>query len=417
MSEELDNKKHKALEEIRSIVRPELNIEKHADFIFAPSHSKNLRQPRKKMWVTELENGNKASSYLLIEPIFSGKTPSTKTRKVYLTLVKLWEERRRTDDTVVFSVREIAETLSLKWAGKRTAREIYQEIHTLRVCAFTWKYSFFDAKGNKIELLDHINIIDKFTYVSMEDRTKQSEKFQALNAIRFGDSILTNLKTNKTKPTYFETALSIKGEIAAVLYARLDIILADKIQYERTTKGLFQDLHLEGEKLYRYPSGRKHALEKAMKELNGKPISTGILSLSAEKTVDGADWKLVARKSALLQSQRTHRLPTGTKRASPNPPEMISFLGQEIGNTIGEYETKRRLYEAFGRFYPANVIYQALSEYKADVLAPKHPVRVFVAIMHRLAHQTGKDWIHPCPKGCKYRSKRAYNAGTGHTSA
>ena len=118
MGKEFENKNDKAIEEIRSIVRPELNIEKHADFIFAPSHSKNLRQPRKKMWVTELENGNKASSYLLIEPIFGGKTPSTKTRKVYLTLVKLWEERRRADDTVVFYVREIAETICLKWAGK-----------------------------------------------------------------------------------------------------------------------------------------------------------------------------------------------------------------------------------------------------------------------------------------------------------
>ena len=102
-----------AIEQVRAIIRPELNIEKHADFIFAPSHSKRIREPRKKMWATEIEGGRKAASYLLIEPIYGGKTPTTKTRKVYLVLVKLWEARTRDDDVVVFSVREIADELDL----------------------------------------------------------------------------------------------------------------------------------------------------------------------------------------------------------------------------------------------------------------------------------------------------------------
>jgi hypothetical protein len=45
------------LEQARSIVRPELNIEKHADFIFAPAHSKKLNRSRKKMWTIELDQG------------------------------------------------------------------------------------------------------------------------------------------------------------------------------------------------------------------------------------------------------------------------------------------------------------------------------------------------------------------------
>lgn len=387
------------------IIRPELNIEKHADFIFAPSHGRTLRQPRKKMWVTDLPNTQKASSYLLIEPIYGGKTPTTKTRKIYLTLVKLWEERRRQDDTVIFSAREIAEIIGLKWAGKQTAREVYEEIRTLKVCAFTWKYSFFDSDGNKMELLDHINILDKFTYVSMEERKNISEKFKALNMIRFSDAILANLKANRTKPTYFETILGIKGEIAAVLYARLDIILAGKDHYERTSTGLFEDLRLGSEKMYRYPSGRKQVLDKAVKELNGKPISTGTLKLSLGKTVSGKDWKLVARKLphlAPIENQERKRL---RKNAFANPPEMVSFLGQEIGAVVGEYETKRRLYEAFALHYPSTLIYQAISEYRADVRAPKHPARVLVTILHRLAHQNGKEWIRACSKECHYRAK------------
>src|SRR5437870_707989 len=66
-------------------VRPELNIEKHADFFFAPSHSKNLHKPRSRTWTETLPDGTNVKANIQLEP-FQGKIPTTKTRKVYLAL-------------------------------------------------------------------------------------------------------------------------------------------------------------------------------------------------------------------------------------------------------------------------------------------------------------------------------------------
>jgi hypothetical protein len=390
------------LEQARSIVRPELNIEKHADFIFAPAHSKKLNRSRKKMWTIELDQGIKSASYLLLEPV-NGRTPTTKTRKVYLVLTKLWEEHRKDDETLVFSSREVADMLGIRWAGKKTAQEIYKEIQILRTCPFTWQYSFMDSEGNKMQLLDHINILDKFTYVTRELRTTKSEQFQAMHLIRFSEPILANLKNNKTKPTQLETVLHIKGEIASALYARLDIVLSDKNYYQRTTQGVFEDLQLEGEIEYRYPSGRKRKLEKALKELNGKRISTGILHLSLEKTSNGSDWKLIACKVGPLAANVKRALGKNQKKPA-NPSELVSLLAKDIAAVVGDYENRRRLYETYALHYSAELIYQALSEYKADIPDPKNPGRVFSSILHRLAHQHGKEWIRPCATDCKYRS-------------
>src|SRR5713101_6202287 len=73
----------KEIEKTFKTVRPELNIEKHADFIFAPSHSKSLGKPRSRTWLETLPDGTKVKASIILEP-FRGKVPTTKTRKVYL---------------------------------------------------------------------------------------------------------------------------------------------------------------------------------------------------------------------------------------------------------------------------------------------------------------------------------------------
>ena len=396
----------KAFTEGGEIIRPELNIEKHADFIFAPSHSKRIRAPRKKMWATELEDGQKVASYLLIEPKYGGKTPTTRTRKVYLVLVKLWEKRNKEKDILVFSAKEIADELGIKWGGKKTATEIYEELETLRATMFTWKFSFFNADGQKVDLLDHINILDRFTYVSLEDRKKSNDRFQSMHAVKFSDPILTNLQANRTKPTNIDVILNLKGELASVIYARLDIILAGRDRYERTSKGIFEDLQLAEELEYRYPAGRKRKLVCVVSELDGKPISTGILRLLLARTNDETDWKLVATKEqGLIESQcRPARL---TKKQEPaNSADMITLLAEDITKALGGIRGKQRLFETWALHYPADLLYQAIAEFKADVRTPSSPIQVFTAIVHRLAHRWGLDWIKPCPEPCKYRNEK-----------
>lgn len=388
------------------IIRPELNIEKHADFIFIPAHSKKVRQPRRREgWVT-LTDGSKQKSYLEIAPVVGGKTPTTTTRKIYLALQRLYEEKQQDeklqpDGSMVLSSKEIANAAMLSWAGSKTIRAIHEEISTLRKCIFEWVNTFVAPNGEKYEVLDHANIVDKYKYVSKKERHSAQQQFNAAHQVRFSEHIRNNLEANKTKPVNYTTVMSIQGELALVLYTRLDIILADKDQYSRKSKGLFEDINIAGEREYKYPFGRKRKLEKAIKELDGKCISTGILKLKLERTADGADWKLIARKISVLPA------PNKTKQVPfANLPVMVPILAQDIGDVVGSYNQNQRLYETLAIHYPADWIYQAISEYKADAHEVKSPARFFLSIIHRIAHQRGREWIKPCDEDCKHRPQK-----------
>ena len=74
-------------------------------------------------------------------------------------------------------------------------------------------------------------------------------------------------------------------------------MLARKDFYERRSKELFQDLGLNNPE-YERQYERKRALEKAVKELVGTAISTGVLKVARiEKTNDKQDYKVVFQKA------------------------------------------------------------------------------------------------------------------------
>ena len=135
------------------IIRPELNIEKHADFIFIPAHSKKVREPRRREgWVT-LPDGSREKSYLQISPIVGGRTPTTTTRKFYLVLQKLYEEKQdagklKPDGSMVVSTNEILEKAMLKLGGKNCIRA-HEEMKVLRECMFEWVHTFVAPNGER----------------------------------------------------------------------------------------------------------------------------------------------------------------------------------------------------------------------------------------------------------------------------
>ena len=393
----------KEIKKAEEIIRPELNIEKHADFIFAPSHSRNLHKPRSRTWLETRPDGTKVRASILIEP-FRGKTPTTKTRKVYLALQKLTEEKGWNDEEkTLFSTNEIANIIGWQWAGKKTMKETHDELLRARWSPIFWEHSFVNEKGERITIKDSFSLLDHLKVFEKHERTK-NQLFLSLSSFRFHEEIRKNLKANHTKPTNL-TALEIQGEIASVLYARLDIIMADKTHYERNTTALFQDLFLEGEE-YRYPRGRKRTLEKAIKELEGKPISTGVLHLALSKTTDGKDWKLVVTKAPFTKTHPRVHIPERVGEA--NPPEAIPYLVADLAALIGSLEKNRRFYELIFKTYHTDLVYQAMAEWKADGgREARNPCGYFVAILHRLAHERGKLWLfRQCPEYCKHRPER-----------
>jgi hypothetical protein len=86
--------------------------------------------------------------------------------------------------------------------------------------------------------------------------------------------------------------------------------MADKTRFERCTRELFEDIGLTGAS-YRNPSKRRQNLLKALDELTGIMLTTGLLkSATIERTKDGKDYKAVFVKSTRAEIAADAARPT-----------------------------------------------------------------------------------------------------------
>jgi hypothetical protein len=308
-------------------IRPELNIEKWS--IWQPANARNQElEERVITRVFSPPDGTKVIGKLTIAPTTKGDL-TTEDQKVYYGLVKLWEEKGRPDSFTPFSLRRLAKILKRSWNPK-TKDSLEKSLVRLRGTLFVWEKAFEDGtKKQRLALLSPFNILNDLKILHRESDghiTVEGGYF------RFDESILRNLAANYTKPVLFDVILSFKSDLAQILYTYLDLILSDKTVYERRTKELFEDLGLN-RKGYRYPSKRKEQLVPALKELEGKPLTTGIITKAVlEKTKDDEDYKLVVCKAqglaaipATLESEQVLPLPTKAA-ANPEAEKLVGYF-------------------------------------------------------------------------------------------
>ncbi|WP_419799633.1 MAG: hypothetical protein ACNI26_08335 [Terasakiella sp.] len=144
-------------------------------------------------------------------------------------------------------------------------------------------------------------------------------------------------------------------------------------------------------------------MEKLQSQLNGLELSTlQKLSFEIRESADGADWKCVCKANG-ERGKTKPSLPVANK-----DDDYQAYLADEIGKVVGAMKENRDLYMCFARFYSDNMIFRALGEFK-ELKAGKQDIKsrqkYFTAIMHRLAHSVGKDWIKPCGAECSLRPK------------
>lgn len=274
-------------------IRPELNLEKWP--VWQPAKSKNAPRARTLRREVALADGSKVAAKVKIGFTDEGAL-TTEDQKTYYALVQHWEEHGAADSPVAFSLQRIAKRLNKKW-GTNVIEALTDSLVRLRTTPFVWENSYFDgASQETLELLTAFNILSD---LKIAKRKKDGVVIKEAGYFRFNEFILKNLQTNNTKPVLFDVILSFNSEIAQLVYTHIDLILADKLIYERRTIELLEDLCISG-KEYRKPSVRKRVLEKALKELVGKRLSKGgvITSATVEKTKDGKDYKVVFRKGA-----------------------------------------------------------------------------------------------------------------------
>src|SRR5947209_15111912 len=249
-------------------IRPELNIEKWP--LWKPASSKN--PPRVRVYEREitLADGNKGVAKLTVGFTDKGDL-TTEDQKMWYALIKDWEEKDRPGGLTSLSLRRIARHLDRGW-GTNVIDAMTDSLRRLRVTPFTWENSYFDkASGETVEILDTFSILAELKIVT---RKKDGVVKRELGYFRFNDFIIKNILAKNTKPILFHVVTSFKSEIAQLLYTHIDLILTGIPLYERRSKELFNELGIIG-KEYAYPSGRKRILERALREISGKPLSAG----------------------------------------------------------------------------------------------------------------------------------------------
>lgn len=338
-------------------IRAELNIEKWPA-IWRPAHSPKTAALR----ILEREQTLKDGTHLRarVEVGFShlGEL-TTEDQKTYYALVKHWEEGGRSAQQTFFSMRALARSLRKRW-GTNVITSITDSLRRLRATPVSWENAYFDSGHHEtLEEIDTFNVLAELKIVR---RKVAGQITREAGYFRFNDFTLNNLLANHTKPVLFETILRFRSELAQLLYAHLDLILADKRTYERRTKELFRDLALAGTEYARVYE-RKRALSRALAELKGVPLTTGIIAtIGIEKTRDGTDYKLTVTKGSARSQPVRNVAPGGGVATIPLHPVAPTAIQAE--------ELVQHFYK---RFHNIQQIYPQNKELtQATALAAQH---------------------------------------------
>lgn len=328
----------------------ELNIAKFSSFIFTPSHARNDAPARVKTWVIDIK-GKKALAKILVEPV-DRQILNTFDYRTYLTLQKLWWERPRDPEEgwTAIRLRELARIMKLGW-GKKQLLLLKRSLRSLRKVPITWQYSFFDKDAGRHHRFEEpINLLSKLRIYESRNLRSRSNGYEGVSYFRFNEQIEKNLLRQHTKPVLVDVVMEIRGEIALTLYAFLDVVMADKFTWQRRAARLLEeDLFVRGK--YVWPSERLRLIRRAVEELEGKPISTGILRLAMVKTKDDRDYKLIVKKR-----------PTRALPSEGADPKHLDLVEQILDFTNDR--RSRPYYEKMVRYLPETLVYCALSETK-----------------------------------------------------
>lgn len=273
-----------------SIVRSDLNLEKWP--VYVPSDSRLKPHARVFERETTLADGRRVAASVKVGFTDLGML-ITDDQKVFCALLKLWEEDGR-PTTVNFSLRRLADALKRQWNGK-LARSLTDSLMRLRSTPFVWTNAYEDASsGELLRLLKTFTILDDLEVAEKAVRghtTGQSCRAQ------FHPLIDANIRHNFSKPILYDTIIGFESGVAQLLYRHLDIVMWSKERYVCRTKKLFEEIGLEGDE-YRYVSRRRRTLERAFRELDGAPITSGFIHATLAPTKDNKDLNAIFTKSA-----------------------------------------------------------------------------------------------------------------------
>jgi hypothetical protein len=278
----------------KSIIRSELNLEKWPMFTTSTFKGNSKTIVRRVM----LPSGEVDERKVIIGKINNVEVGVFRIFdfKGFCALVKLWEEQGRpSDKNVYFSFYKIAEILGLSGGGRSNVL-IKEMLSRLRKIPIDWINSFYNREEKEMEsLLESFTILSDLV-IFEKSKGKNGQPSLAISSFSFDKRLIANWLNNYSKPLVLDDIFKFKKEISILLYRYVDLMMADKVHYERVTADLISELDLP-QNAYPYPAQRKKLFDPVVKELQGVEISTGVITnCELIKTVDGKDWKIVVDK-------------------------------------------------------------------------------------------------------------------------
>lgn len=190
---------------------------------------------------------------------------------------------------------------------KRLVRRSIQELASIPVMV-----SNFIGPDGHVHNLDVTGLIGGVEFASSRRGDGQQLGFPWVE-IPLGSLITSAFEASAVKPLNMEVLRSLKRDMSALLYPKLDHHLATNDGVELRLDGLVEKLGMANNEL-RQPNRRRRAFMSAVDELQGLPLSREgyTLDVRLEPTADKADHKLIAER---------RRVPGKRQRTPANPPK------------------------------------------------------------------------------------------------
>ena len=303
------------------LVRSELNLELNKIF----AGLKRGQRSREIVSQEQLPSGDVIERRIIVGRTHDGTEVGDLTPYhflVCLALEELWEKAGKPlYDVVPFTTLKLMQRLGMDDSGEEYER-IKGWIRDLRQRPITFVNAFYSSDNDEHIDLSDITVLSHLHIYERRYHTKRAgKKTRGYGEFQFDRHILQSLIENYAHPIRLDVAKGFdqQRERAILLYTYLDRNLAFRSTYEVGLEKLFNHVGF-GQDNIPYPAKRKQRLEPIVKQLEGVKLSSGKLSYCRiQKTRDGKDYKLVARK----------RQSTSTDHNEANEPEHAATLPQE----------------------------------------------------------------------------------------
>jgi len=278
------------------LVQSELNLEKNIIFTAAAYKGKS----REITHTDTLSDGSLVKRTVVIGKTKSGIETGVLTTyhfKIYLALIELWEKAGSPVQTPThFTTYKLIKRLELSDDG-RTYEKVKTALYDLRQIPIEFIHSFYIPQKGSFSSLEPLSILNHLRIYERKKADK-SNKVRGYGEFQFDRYISENILNDYVHPLRLDIIKSFKHhkDLSILLYTYLDRQLAYQNKFEIGLKNLFDNLDLS-QNYVRYPAERKRVIKPVLAEVRSKALSTGILTrLELQKTKDGSDYKLIARK-------------------------------------------------------------------------------------------------------------------------